>query len=1016
MECNLILAGVGGQGILSIAQALSLAAVRRGWNIKQAEVHGMSQRGGAVQSHLRFADRPLHSDLIPLGRADMILSVEPLESLRYLAFLSEGGTIVSSSVPFVNIPNYPPIERVLDDVAGRGRHVLVDAERWSRAAGSGRAENMAMLGAASLFLDFAPQELEAAIAEMFSAKGAALVDVNRQAFRLGRAAAGAYYDGLRRGLSSRAVRGWLGRVTADELIRGDGAAPADEGTRGPDENLSASEIHAVAQLLERVRDDGRVQLYEHEAYALVELVGAISPPRHLFLPDDRRVGPDEIGRFRGDRVVLKLVSPDVVHKTEANALRFVPADADAVNRTVDELIRTFRGGGARVAGVLIVEFVEHGRGGFGKELFVGLRASREFGPVIAAGLGGVDTEYFAGKMKPGIAVAKALALDVGAERFFELFRRTAAYDVLAGRIRGHDRLVSDGELLRCFRAFIALARHFGGVDGAADGLLLEELEVNPFALVHQLMTPLDGRGRLGQRVTARRARPLEKVRSMIEPRSIAVMGVSATRENFGRIILRNIRECGFPAERLFVIKDQREPIDGARCIPDVNAAPEPIDLLVMAAGSRELPALIRPIVESDRVASVILIPGGIGEKEGTEVFQQEVIEMIAGARRRPDRGPVLLGGNCLGVLSHPGRYHTFFIPPNRLDIMGRRPPRRLALISQSGAFVITRMSNLETIRPTIAASVGNQVDLTVADLLGVVGERDDIDVIGVYVEGFTDLDGLAAARAVERLAAAGKTVIFYKAGRTPAGRSATMGHTASVAGDYDVCQSAFAQAGAVVTDTFKEFEQLIELATALRDKHVAGRRIAAISNAGYEAVGMADAVIGARYEIQIAAITDETRERLTGALKHHGLDSLVNARNPLDLTPMADDEAYETCTRVLLEADEVDAVVLSTVPLTAMLRTTPEELDTPDSFPSRAVRLFREAHKPIIAVVDSGPPFDDLAQRLRDEGLPVFRTCDQAVRSLGRYLCHRIDAATMKATPLAMPRREPTEPSEVKVG
>ena len=186
MEYNLILAGVGGQGILTIAQAISIAATRRGCFVKQSEVHGMSQRGGAVQSHLRFADHELFSDLIPRGQCDMILAVEPLEALRYVQYLREPGLIIASTVPFVNIGDYPPIEEVLEKITRFPNHVLVDADRLARAAGSARAVNTVMLGAASGFLGLDAGELDAAIAEMFGRKGESVVQVNQRACRFGR--------------------------------------------------------------------------------------------------------------------------------------------------------------------------------------------------------------------------------------------------------------------------------------------------------------------------------------------------------------------------------------------------------------------------------------------------------------------------------------------------------------------------------------------------------------------------------------------------------------------------------------------------------------------------------------------------------------------------------------------------------------------------------------------------------------------------------------------------------------
>ncbi|MCO6438937.1 MAG: indolepyruvate oxidoreductase subunit beta [Phycisphaerae bacterium] len=989
MEHNLILAGVGGQGILTIAQAISIAAVRRGWWVKQAEVHGMSQRGGAVQSHLRIADHELFSELIPKGRVDMILAVEPLEALRYVEFLAPHGSIVASTAPFVNIPNYPPVEDILERVTSYPDHVLVNAEDIAKAAGSVRAANTVMLGAASGLLGISLDELDAALSEMFSAKGASLVQMNQRACRLGRAAATAYQDGLRRGATPLETRRWIDSLSPEQLeldIEAGTAPPIPMGEL----RLSDAEAQAVAQTLLRAYEEGRRQLYEHEVYRLVELVGAITPPRHQFLQPGESVTAETLAEFSGDRVVLKLVSTKVVHKTEAGAVRFIPRDVDAVNRELRQMAARFGDQDENLAGVLLVEFVERAGSGFGQELFVGIRATREFGAIIAAGLGGVDTEFLAHKMKPGIAVAKALAIDTSPEQFLEMFKSTAAYEILAGKARGHHRVVSDGELLRCFRAFIALARTYC-LDRGQEGPDLGELEVNPFAFSGQRMIPLDGRGRLATATPEPPARPIQRIGSMLTPKSIAVLGVSSKRANFGRIILNNVLDCGFAREHAYVIKEGEDAIDGVRCVPDIAHLPEPVDLLVVAASSDDAARLMDEIIRSGKVASAILIPGGMGEREGTEHIEEQVRKAILDSRSRPDGGPIVLGPNCLGVRSHPGSYDTFFIPNEKLDPRRNAVPKRVALISQSGAYIISRMSNLESLDPTLAISLGNQIDLTVSDFLRTVGARGDIDCIGVYVEGFNDLDGLAFVRAVREVTSTGKTIVFYKAGRTAPGRAATAGHTHSVAGDYDICQTAVAHAGAIVTDTFKEFEQLLELSTALHAKEVRGRRIGAISNAGFETVGMADAILGMRYELEIARLSENTIENLSTRLRTLKLEGLINVRNPLDITPMANEDAYQAGIEAMIEDENVDAVVVACVPLTPQLLTTEEELAKPGSLADRLPALLRNAPKPIIAVIDSGRSYDAMARRIREGGVPVFRTCDQAVRSLGRYLCYRTD-------------------------
>ena len=154
MKHDIIVAGVGGQGILTIARGLSRTALDKGYSVKQAEVHGMSQRGGAVYSHVRISDKELFSDLIPAGQANMVLAVEPLEALRYVQYLRADGVVIANTNAMMNLTYYPAIEEVLDRVATHPRHVLIDMEKLARAAGSPLAANMVGLGAASLFLSF----------------------------------------------------------------------------------------------------------------------------------------------------------------------------------------------------------------------------------------------------------------------------------------------------------------------------------------------------------------------------------------------------------------------------------------------------------------------------------------------------------------------------------------------------------------------------------------------------------------------------------------------------------------------------------------------------------------------------------------------------------------------------------------------------------------------------------------------------------------------------------------------
>lgn len=186
MKTDIILSGVGGQGILTIAAIIGVAAVESGLQLKQAEVHGMSQRGGDVQSHLRISDKPIFSDLIPQGQADVILSVEPMESLRYVPFLHKEGWLVTNSTPFINIPDYPEHKDLLDEIKKMPHYILLDADKMAKELRNTRGMNMVVLGAASPFLDIEQEKVENAIRSIFQRKGDKVVESNIKAFKAGR--------------------------------------------------------------------------------------------------------------------------------------------------------------------------------------------------------------------------------------------------------------------------------------------------------------------------------------------------------------------------------------------------------------------------------------------------------------------------------------------------------------------------------------------------------------------------------------------------------------------------------------------------------------------------------------------------------------------------------------------------------------------------------------------------------------------------------------------------------------
>lgn len=186
MNCNIILCGVGGQGVLSLAAIIAKASLSAHLKVRQSEVHGMSQRGGEVLAHLRISDQEIYSDLVPMGKADLIISMEPMEALRYLKYLKKEGVVVSASEPVVNISNYPELEGIYKKIDGLFGSVRIPAEALAKEAGSPRASNMVLIGAASPSLPIDVESLKEAIRSTFAAKGESIVETNLKAFDSGR--------------------------------------------------------------------------------------------------------------------------------------------------------------------------------------------------------------------------------------------------------------------------------------------------------------------------------------------------------------------------------------------------------------------------------------------------------------------------------------------------------------------------------------------------------------------------------------------------------------------------------------------------------------------------------------------------------------------------------------------------------------------------------------------------------------------------------------------------------------
>ncbi|HEX5590116.1 MAG TPA: acetate--CoA ligase family protein [Candidatus Limnocylindrales bacterium] len=755
--------------------------------------------------------------------------------------------------------------------------------------------------------------------------------------------------------------------------------PPLRGTTTPP--TSCPDVRRIAAILRRARRARAGALLEPEGLALLDALG-IDVPRHVVLGPRPDVTAEQLATLRGDRVVVKVVAAGIAHKSDVGGVAVAENTVADVVAAIAQM--RFELGPVPIVGFLVEEYVDH-EAGVGGELLLSIRWTADFGPVIGVGIGGIHAEVLARDLQPGRELAVVAPGLTPAAELASALRSGTAVRLATEPQRGRPAVLPIESLVEVVERLAALARCCG-----PGGIL--DLEINPLALTPDGAVALDvlvtmhrGPGVAPSRIRQRPERPVWKLARLLEPASIAIAGVSGG-ENPGRTILRNLIRDGFDPARIVIVKPGVETLDGCRCVPDIGALPGKVDLFVVAVAAARAAAMVAEVAARDAAESIIVIPGGFEEKAGGDLLAGRMRAALDASRRRPGGGPLVNGGNCLGIRSRPGHYDTFFIPEAKLAPPSGHPVP-LAIVSQSGAFALSRMSRLHGLDPKYVISVGNQMDLTIGDHLRHLANDPEIRVVGVYVEGFAPLDGRAFLEAARAIRARGGTVVLYRAGRTAAGASASASHTAAIAGDALLTEALARGAGVVAAGTLEAFDDLLRTFVLLDGRTVGGRRLGAVSNAGFECVAIADN-LGV---LEPASFDAATRDRLAGILDGAGLADVVDVHDPFDLTPMGDDATFAAVAEAILADEGVDVGLVGDVPFTAALRTLPrdaetgigEDLGAAGAIAPRLVDLWHQTSKAWVTVVDAGPRYDPLARTLEAGGIPTFRTADAALRALG---------------------------------
>jgi len=667
-------------------------------------------------------------------------------------------------------------------------------------------------------------------------------------------------------------------------------------------------------------------LTEPEGYELLRRSGIPVPPFGVAQDAD---GVARIAQDIGFPVVMKIVSPDIVHKSDiGGVVRGVhdPGEARAAYRDILSRVKA-RVPGAAVRGVIVEKELPHGL-----EILVGGKTDPTFGKAITFGLGGTLVEV--------LRDVSIRLLPLGREEAREMVREIRGYRLIAG-YRGEPP--KDEEAL--VSLIVSAAEMFakGGIS---------EFDLNPVILYEKGACAVDARMYQGGEAPPAGPRKIHCALApeIFTPESIAVVGASGDPSKVGYAVFRNL--LAFPG-RLYAVNPNRPEVQGKKTWPSLGALPEPVHLAVIAVPARLVPGIIGEAGRAGAKAAIVL-SGGFGETgEAGKALEREVLET---ARKYSLR---ILGPNCLGImLPHQGVNTTF----------GPITPRagQVAFISQSGAVIATMVdwSVPEEFGFSAVVSVGNQLDLGFEDFLFYLGNHPETRAIVMYIEEVKD--GPAFLESVERVSAK-VPVIAIKSGLSAKGKTAASSHTGALAGSHEMYLAAFRKVGITATQSLREAFLLAELLAS--EGYPAGRRGIVITNAGGFAVFASD--YAELYGIDLVDLRPETLAALSAFLPagwSHG--------NPLDLVGDSGVEQYARVFDFLIRHQEFWDI--------AFIVSVPDAVLDPTQLAQEVVRFSRNTKKMVVGCFLGGASVASSVQILRAHHIPNFGDLEDAFRVVGR--------------------------------
>ena len=679
----------------------------------------------------------------------------------------------------------------------------------------------------------------------------------------------------------------------------------------------------IEEIIARARQERRTYLLEHECKAILRSISVPTTNCLVARSEDEAIRMSEA---IGYPVVLKILSPEVIHKSDAGGVK-LNLGKEEVRRAYEELIARFKG--RNVIGVTVQEMVKPGL-----EVIVGATRDATFGPVLMFGLGGVFVE----------------ALKDVSFRVIPVTERDAQ-EMMEG-IRGY-------ELLKGYRGRSADVASLRDILLKVSNLVtthpaIKEVDLNPVFAYPDGSIVVDARVILEEEPSRQLfAAPKADLTAVFEPRSVAIIGASTTPGKAGFNILENLLRLGYKGT-VYPVNPKAEEILGLKAYPVVDQIPGQVDAAIIATPARVVVDVMRDCARKGVKAAIIISSGFSEESEEGRHLEEEVIEIAREAGIR------VVGPNTTGVFNAENRFTSSFVPVDRVT------SGNVAFIAQTGLFLGVLFEHIlssQRFGISKVAGLGNKADVDDADILEYLAGDAQTEVVAMYIEGLGDgRRFLEAAREVTRE----KPIVVFKAGTTAAGAEAALSHTASLAGRVEVFEAACKQAGILRVHSFEELLDVVKAFSFLPLPK--GSRVAVIHFTGAGCVIAADACQREGLELaELSPATVETIGEITPAWHR--------IRNPIDLWPAIERHWVKTAYGVAIEAalrdESVDALVVSVF---AMPRW---ETYTPD------FELLRASGKPVLFCVEGNEELvKEAAAKIEGQGFPVYHQVNRAIFAL----------------------------------